>query len=176
MQGEHQSTWNAGGQRGYWFTAPKNMLIMAMRVPYLPQATDAVDGTQYIQVLKFNLSDPEVNQALHDTSATSFTNHVTRVWRINHAGTDEHVRVNIPILKGETIGILGGRYRFNSGDSYGRFSRAENDENTGTIDISIADTTVTAHALQATTDIQFGDAFNFSGGKNMGRTELIVAW
>jgi hypothetical protein len=89
--GSYGSTYSAAAHtRGYWFTAPINFTIVGLRVP-----TDVGTAVQNVEVLR-------INAALPTTSYTSL------VYKKGVTGS-AFIPVNVPITKGEVIGVLGAR-------------------------------------------------------------------
>ena len=98
----------ATNARGYWFTAPTNFTITALRVP-----TDASAGNQSIAVLRFTGNTPPPVFA-------STTNAFTTLFLTQNDPTPGNITVSIPVNAGEVIGILGVRADVNSyGDGSG---------------------------------------------------------
>jgi PKD repeat protein len=80
--------------RGYWFKAPCNFTITALRV-----APDAGTGLQYIHVMKCTATFP----VAFGTPSTAFTT----LAYISGATNNTNVSVNISVTKGDQIGIMG---------------------------------------------------------------------
>ncbi len=97
----------SGNVRGYWFTAPTNFTITSLQVP-----TTASSGNQSIAVVKFNGNTPPPIFA-------ATTNAFTTLYLTQNNATPGNITVNIPILAGEVIGILGVRGNVNSYSSTG---------------------------------------------------------
>jgi hypothetical protein len=94
--GVHGSVYSAGNAtRGMWFTAPVAFTIVELRVP-----TSAGSGPQNLQVVKFTATPPGF-----PTTTTGFT---TVHYSTGTPGTG-FVPVNIPVLAGDVVGILGSR-------------------------------------------------------------------
>lgn len=91
-----------GNVRGYFFIAPNDFVITSLFVP-----TTASSGTQNIAVVKFNNNVPPPL-----FSAT--TNAFTVEFLTQNNPTAGYIPVNIPVLAGEVIGILGTRSTVNS--------------------------------------------------------------
>ena len=87
----------SGNVRGYWFTAPTDFTITSLRIP-----TDVATGNQSIAVLRMN------GNVVPPTFPTTTTNHTTLFLTQNNTNNG-WLPVNIPILSGEVIGILGQR-------------------------------------------------------------------
>lgn len=93
--------------RGYWFTAPVDMVITGLSVP-----TTASSGAQNIAVLKFTGNVPP---PVFSTTTNAFT--VEYLTQNNSASGV--IPVNINIAAGEVIGILGNRGNVSSYSSVG---------------------------------------------------------
>lgn len=99
-----QTTTFTGLTRGYWFTAPRDFVITAVRVP-----TDASTAPQSIVVVKLNTPPP-----LFPMNTTDYE---TLALFQNVPGSDA-IPVDIEVTEGDVIGILGSRGS-NSVNSYG---------------------------------------------------------
>ncbi len=97
-----QSGTFTGNVRGYWFTAPTSFAITSLFVP-----TDASSGNQSIAVVRFNGNVPP------PVFATT-TNAFTTLFLTQNDATPGPIAVNIPIVAGEVIGIMGVRSNINS--------------------------------------------------------------
>lgn len=102
-----QTSTFTGNVRGYVFTAPNDFVITSLFVP-----TTASSGTQNIAVVKFNNNVPPPL-----FSAT--TNAFTVEFLTQNNPTAGYIPVNIPVLAGEVIGILGTRNTVNSYSNVG---------------------------------------------------------
>jgi len=91
-----------GNVRGYWFTAPTNFTMTALRVP-----TDASSGNQSIAVVRFNPATPP-------PAFPGTTNAFTTLFLSQNNPAAGNIPVNIPINAGDVIGILGQRATVNS--------------------------------------------------------------
>ncbi|HZO12921.1 MAG TPA: hypothetical protein VFB62_06675, partial [Polyangiaceae bacterium] len=104
--GPYGSTYSSSsGTRGYWFQAPVTFTIKELRVPI-----DVGTAAQNIQVVRFNSGPPP------DYSAST-TNHTTLGLFQNVPGTS-YIVVNIPVMAGDYIGILGARGTTTLSNSY----------------------------------------------------------
>jgi hypothetical protein len=104
--GPHGSIYSSSSStRGYWFQAPVSFTIKELRVP-LEVGTDP----QNIQVVKFLAGPPP------DYSAST-TNHQTLALFQASPGTG-YIPVNIQVLAGDYIGILGARGTTTMNNSY----------------------------------------------------------
>lgn len=97
-----QTSTFSSNARGYVFTAPNDFVITSLFVP-----TTASSGNQDIAVVKFNGNIPPPF-----FSAT--TNAFTVEFLTQNNSTVGSIPVNIPVLAGEVIGILGTRNAVNS--------------------------------------------------------------
>lgn len=93
--------------RGYWFTAPADMVITGLSVP-----TTASSGAQNIAVLKFTGNAPP---PVFSTTTNAFT--VEYLTQNNSASGV--IPVNINVAAGEVIGILGNRGNVSSYSNVG---------------------------------------------------------
>jgi hypothetical protein len=103
--GKHSSTYSSSNTRGFWFVAPVKFAIVGLRVP-----TDVGTEVQNVQVVKFAATPPAYS--------ASTTNHTTLAYHKGVAGSN-WIKVNIPIAKGDIIGILGARGTTTMKNSYG---------------------------------------------------------
>ncbi|MBK8496926.1 MAG: hypothetical protein IPL50_19440 [Chitinophagaceae bacterium] len=92
----------SGNVRGYWFTAPTNFTMTALRVP-----TDASSGNQSIAVVRFNPATPP-------PAFPGTTNAFTTLFLSQNNPAAGNIPVNITINAGDVIGILGQRATVNS--------------------------------------------------------------
>ena len=81
--------------RGFWLTAPSDFTIVGLRVP-----TNAGTGPQSVAVIRFNSIPPHYPGRTNSFSRLLYTN--------GHTGTG-WIACNIPIKKGQIIGIFGTR-------------------------------------------------------------------
>ena len=86
----------SGNTRGMWFTAPCNFTIVGLRVP-----SNLSTANSYIAVMDFGLVDPPTYSAT--------TNSFTILINLKNVAGTAMIPVNIPILNGHRIGILGCR-------------------------------------------------------------------
>jgi hypothetical protein len=98
----NQAATFTGNVRGYYFVAPTNFTMTSVYVPL-----DAGGGTQNIAVVKFNGNTPPPIFGLT-------TNAFTTEFLTQNNATVGNIAVNIPVLAGEVIGILGCRGTANS--------------------------------------------------------------
>ncbi|MEO6254604.1 MAG: M36 family metallopeptidase, partial [Ferruginibacter sp.] len=91
-----------GNVRGYFFTAPVNFTMTALRVP-----TDASAGTQNIAVMRMTGATPP-------PAFPATTNAFTTLFLTQVNPAVGNIPVNIPILAGEVIAIMGNRINVNS--------------------------------------------------------------
>ncbi len=91
-----------GNVRGYFFTAPANFTMTALRVP-----TDASAGTQNIAVVRMTGATPP-------PAFPATTNAFTTLFLTQVNPAVGNIPVNIPILAGEVIAIMGNRVNVNS--------------------------------------------------------------
>ena len=106
--GPYGSTFSSPSlSRGFYFTAPMNFTILELRVP-----PDVGTDPQNIQVIRFNSGPPPMWTA--DT-----TDFVTLGYWSGVPGTG-WIAVNIPVLAGDIIGILGTRGTTTMLNSYGQ--------------------------------------------------------
>lgn len=135
--------------RGYWFVAPTNFIITAVRVP-----TDASTGNQSIEVVRIDTTPPA-----YPTMTNNFTK--LGLWQ-NVAGTNM-ITTFIPVNAGDTIGILGDR---NGTDSYA---------NPDTSSIDGMSVTLTRLGFQDDLDtVEAYDLFTESGG-SISRVEMYYS-
>ncbi len=92
-----QTSTFAGNVRGYYFTAPANFTMTALRVP-----TDASAGNQNIAVIRFTPATPP-------PAFPATTNAFTTLFLTQNNTTAGNIPVNIAINAGDVIGILGSR-------------------------------------------------------------------
>lgn len=85
--------------RGYWFVAPSDFVITKLYVP-----TDANSGNQSIAVMKMNVV----------ASFPNTTNNFDLLYLVQDTSELGWISVNIPVTKGDQIGILGCRSDVNS--------------------------------------------------------------
>jgi hypothetical protein len=90
--GNHSSSFS-GNVRGYYFVAPTNFTIVGLKTP--PE----VPGNQSIAVVRFNTAAPPL------FSAT--TNDFTVLFLTQNNTSTGILPVNIPVVQGDIIGILG---------------------------------------------------------------------
>jgi hypothetical protein len=102
--GKHSSTYTGTLTRGFWFTAPVKFTIVGLRVP-----TDVGTAAQNVQVVKFASPPP--------TYSASTTAHTTLAYHRGVAGSS-WISVNIPVARGDIIGILGARGGSTMSNSY----------------------------------------------------------
>ena len=97
--------------RGYYFTAPVDFTITGLRVPEYTSAQ-----TQNIQVVRFDgaQTPPELS-----SSSSSTTAHNTLFYTASGASGNDFITVNIPVVAGEVIGILGTRGTSTMHNMYG---------------------------------------------------------
>ena len=81
--------------RGFWFTAPADIVITGLRVP-----TDASSAPQTVEVVRFK-SAPRAYPA----SSNGFTS----LFRVVNDTNTGILPVSIPVARGEIIGVLGSR-------------------------------------------------------------------
>jgi parallel beta-helix repeat protein len=86
----------SGNTRGYWFLAPCNFIIVGLKVP-----TNYSSANSYITVVDFGTTQPPT----FSTTTNAFT---TLVYLQNIAGTTM-IPVNLPVISGHYIGIMGCR-------------------------------------------------------------------
>jgi subtilisin-like proprotein convertase family protein len=86
-----------GSARGYYFTAPANFTMTAIRVP-----TDASAGNQHIAVVRFTGATPP-------PAFPTTTNAFTTLFLTQNNTTAGNIPVNIAINAGDVIGIMGTR-------------------------------------------------------------------
>lgn len=84
---------------GYWFTAPLNMTITGVNVPYV----SASPTTQSIAIVRFNGAIPPPN------IADPPTNNFTTLFLTQNNPNMNTIPCNVAIAAGEVIGILGDR-------------------------------------------------------------------
>ncbi len=96
----NQTSPYVGDSRGYWFTAPEDFIITALRVPTLASTAD-----QSIMVMSF--AAPPANYS----GTSSYDALLFYTQQNPNAG---FIPVNIPITAGQVIGILGVRGNTNS--------------------------------------------------------------
>ena len=96
-----------GFSRGYWFTAPTDLVISELRV-----AIEAGTTNQYVQVVLFD-GEPIESEVGGDT-----INYSTIFYDDNYSG-DDWIPCNIIISEGQNIGILGSRASSTNNNSYG---------------------------------------------------------
>ncbi len=92
-----QTSTFSGNVRGYFFTAPANFTMTALRVP-----TDASAGAQNIAVVRFTGATPP-------PAFPATTNAFTTLFLTQNNGAAGNIPVNIAINAGDVIGILGDR-------------------------------------------------------------------
>ena len=98
----NQTSTFTGSVRGYYFTAPTNFTMTALRVP-----TDASAGTQNIAVMRMTGATPP-------PAFPGTTNAFTTLFLTQVNPAVGNIPVNIPILAGEVIAIMGNRVNVNS--------------------------------------------------------------
>ena len=81
--------------RGYFFTAPTDFAITGLQVP-----NELGVGKQHVEVVRFN---PGVTPPAYSATTNAFTS----LFRAVNLNANEVIRVNIPVLAGDVIGILG---------------------------------------------------------------------
>ena len=92
----NQSSTYSSKVRGYYFTAPTDFCITAVKVP-----TTANSGCQSVAIVKFNSGPPPVyNNTTNDFSQLHYTSCL--------ASTDK-ITVDISVSQGDVIGIYGCR-------------------------------------------------------------------
>ncbi|MEO7306655.1 MAG: T9SS type A sorting domain-containing protein [Ferruginibacter sp.] len=87
----------AGNARGYFFTAPTNFTMTALRVP-----TDASAGNQNVAVVRFTGATPP-------PAFPATTNAFTTLFVSQNNPAAGNIPVNIAVTAGDVIGILGTR-------------------------------------------------------------------
>ena len=90
-----QSSTYSTNARGFWFTAPADIVITGLWVP-----TDASSAPQTLEVVRFQ-SAPRAYPA----STSGFTS----LFRVVNDASTNVLSVTIPVARGETIGVLGSR-------------------------------------------------------------------
>ena len=103
----HQSQTYSGVVRGYYFTAPTDFCITAVRVP-----TDANHNCQTVAIVKFNSGIPPFLPGTNDFTELHYTSCLN--------STDKII-VDISVSQGDVIGIYGCRGS-NCVNSYGSVS------------------------------------------------------
>ena len=105
--GVHSSTYSNGTRtRGYWFTAPVNLTITAVRVP-----TD-VTGPQNVQIVRFTGGPPP-------EFSSSTTAHTSLFYLVGaSSGADWLPTGAISVAAGDVIGVLGARGTTTMNNSY----------------------------------------------------------
>ncbi|MBT3222814.1 MAG: hypothetical protein HN348_27370, partial [Proteobacteria bacterium] len=98
-QANHDSAYT-NGARGYWFTSPANFVMTGFEIP-----EDVSSDPQYLQIARMGAGWPGDNT---DFALLDYT-----------SDADGFISVNIPILEGETIGVIGTRYATQNAVSYG---------------------------------------------------------
>jgi hypothetical protein len=81
--------------RGFWFTAPADIVITGLRVP-----TDASNAPQTLEVVRFKAAP-----RAYPASTNSFTS----LFRVVNDASTGILPVSIPVARGEIIGVLGSR-------------------------------------------------------------------
>ena len=104
----NQSTTYSGKVRGYYFTAPTDFCISAVKVP-----TTANSGCQSDEIVKFNSGPPPMY--------TSTTNDFTQLHYTSCLDNNDKITVDISVSQGDVIGIYGCRGT-NCTNSYGPVS------------------------------------------------------
>jgi hypothetical protein len=143
-----------GSIRGYWFTAPVNMTIVGMRVP-----SDLGTGLQYIHLFRIN-DNPPVTYSVNSSNFTTLS-------YVQGATGGVIQNVNIDVVAGQRIGVLGGSTSSsNNTTSYASVSGPQ------TVTIGGQSATLTRLLYQGT--IIGGPAPNYSQepGGQIGRIEL----
>jgi len=92
----NQSTTYSGSVRGYYFTAPTDFCITAVRVP-----TDANHNCQTVAIVKFNSGIPPLYPTL--------TNDFTELHYTSCLNSTDKIIVDISVSQGDVIGIYGCR-------------------------------------------------------------------
>jgi parallel beta-helix repeat protein len=103
--GPYDHTYSSDRTRGYWFTAPCDFRITALRVP-----TDVGTDIQNIEVIRLNGAPPAF-----PTTTNSFNS--LGYW--NFMGGDGWITCSINVHTGEIIGILGARGTTEMHNPYG---------------------------------------------------------
>ncbi|MFT4061420.1 MAG: hypothetical protein QM642_03575, partial [Edaphocola sp.] len=144
-----QTTTYSGYVRGFWFAAPVNMTIVGLRVP-----SGAGTGTQAIHLFRINDATPVV----YSSTSTNFTT----LYYGNNLTNGVIQSVNIPVLAGQNIGVLG---QAGGITSYGP---------TGTYSSTIGTNTVTLSRLIYQGAITSAAASNYSAEptSNLGLVEV----
>ena len=91
--------------RGYYFTAPTDFCITAVKVP-----TDASSGCQSVAIVRFNSGAPP--------QYSSNTNDFTQLHYTSCLASTDKITVDISVSQGDVIGIYGCRGT-NCSNSYG---------------------------------------------------------
>jgi len=116
--GNHNRTYT-GFSRGYYFTAPIDMIITKIDIP----TNSSTTGQQTAEILKFTSTPP--------------TSGATQLGYWTGVGATATITTNIVIKKGEIIGVIGHRYtstaRTSAINSYGRVGTASIDGNSVTL-------------------------------------------
>lgn len=100
-----QTSTFTGNSRGYWFTAPTNMVITGVEVP-----TTASSGNQNVAVLRLNATPPLF-------SAT--TNDFTQLFLTQNNSTSGMIPTKLAVATNDIIGVLGDRGGVNSYSNVG---------------------------------------------------------
>ena len=98
---------SSSATRGYWYVAPIDHTITALRVPNI------TSEVQNIQVVRFNGNTPPPVFPT-DTSA-----HTTLFYTSTGSSANNWVSVSIQVFQGEVIGILGARGTSTMNNPYG---------------------------------------------------------
>ncbi|MDG2342433.1 MAG: hypothetical protein P8L24_05150 [Cytophagales bacterium] len=101
----NQSTTYGGTVRGYYFTAPTDFCISAVKVP-----TTGSSGCQSVEIVKFNSGPPP--------AFPSTTNDFTQLHYTSCLDNTDKITVDISVIQGDVIGIYGCRGT-NCVNSYG---------------------------------------------------------
>lgn len=115
-----QTSTFSGSARGYFFTAPTNFTMTALRVP-----TDASTGNQNVAVVRFTGATPP-------PAFPGTTNAFTTLFVSQNNPAAGNIPVNIAINAGDVIGILGTR-----GADVNSYSTAPNTTTIGTFSVPL---------------------------------------
>lgn len=102
--GTHSSTFSSTLTRGYWFTAPVDFFITALRVPTIVGL-----DPQNVQVVRFNSAVPHYSATTRDFTTLGYWNGI--------AGTD-WISTGIGVRGGDIIGVIGARGTTTMHNSY----------------------------------------------------------
>ena len=139
--------------RGYWFQAPVSFTIVGLRVP-----TDVGQEVQNVAVLRFSGPVP-----VWPTLGGNFT---VLHYSKGVAGSG-WITVNVPIKKGEIIGVVGARGTSTMRNSYAQFNNVSS---------AIAGNSVTLQRLASQSNLYQSQPTSVAGysaaSGNLGRVEL----